>query len=271
MEAAERDLRSVASLYIGAACAALLFAGFVALGTWQVERRAWKLDLIARVEQRVHAPAAPAPTPDQWAQMSASTDEYRHLRISGNFLPEHETLVQATTARGAGFWVLVPLRMADDSVVLVNRGFVPPEGRDRALRTSPETQGGTTITGLVRMTEPAGAFLRRNDPAADRWYSRDVQAIAQARGLTRVAPYFLDADATTQPEATLPGVPVGGLTVISFPNSHLVYAITWYALALMVAGATWRVGREEWRLRKCRSTTLGTDDANAKRKVASQD
>jgi surfeit locus 1 family protein len=270
MEAAGRDLRSVASLYIGAACAALLFAGFVALGTWQIERRAWKLDLIARVEQRVHAPAAPAPTPDQWARMNAATDEYRHLRLSGSFLSEHEALVQATTARGAGFWVLVPLRTADGSVVLVNRGFVPPEGRDRAMRASPEAQGEITVTGLVRMTEPGGAFLRHNDPALDRWYSRDVQAIAQARGLLRIAPYFLDADATTPPDATPPGAPIGGLTVISFPNSHLVYAITWYALALMVAGATWRVGREEWHLRR-RRVAPGIDDVDERRKVVSQD
>ncbi|MDB5653910.1 MAG: Surfeit locus 1 family protein, partial [Tardiphaga sp.] len=84
-------------------------------------------------------------------------------------------------------------------------------------------------TGLLRVSEPKGGFLRSNDPAADRWFSRDVAAIAQKRGLAEVAPYFIDA-------AAVPGVavPVGGLTVISLPNNHLVYAITWFVLAAMV-------------------------------------
>ena len=53
-----------------------------------------------------------------------------------------------------------------------------------------------------------------------------------------MAPYFIDADATN----VAPDAPVGGLTVVSFPNNHLVYAITWYALAALVAAAAvWRV------------------------------
>ncbi len=84
------------------------------------------------------------------------------------------------------------------------------------------------------MTEPQGRFLRSNDPAQDRWYSRDVAAIAATRALTGVAPYFIDAEAGTDPEAW----PRGGLTVLDFPNNHLVYALTWFSLALMLAGAT---------------------------------
>jgi surfeit locus 1 family protein len=101
------------------------------------------------------------------------------------------------------------------------------------------------------MTEPGGAFLRRNNAAANRWYSRDVQAIAMARGLSRVAPYFIDADAVPRAAAdsshTPESSPVGGLTVIAFHNNHLVYAITWYTLALMAVGGAWLAVREERR------------------------
>ncbi|MEJ8853189.1 SURF1 family protein [Variovorax robiniae] len=229
-----------------AAVAVLLFAGFIALGTWQVERRAWKLDLIERVEQRVHAPAVAAPGPASWPTVSAARDEYRHVRVSGTFLHDRETLVQAVTTLGAGFWVLTPLRQSHDGhVVLVNRGFVPPEARERAARSAMEPAGETSVTGLLRMTEPKGGFLRSNDAAGGRWYSRDVQAIAAARGLADVAPYFIDADGT--PAAGERDWPVGGLTVIRFQNNHLVYALTWYALALMVAAAAWRVWREQKR------------------------
>lgn len=54
--------------------------------------------------------------------------------------------------------------------------------------------------------------------------------LRKKRGLSAVAPYFIDADAAVNPG----GLPVGGLTVIHFPNNHLVYAITWYGLAAMV-------------------------------------
>ena len=130
------------------------------------------------------------------------------------------------------------------AVVLVNRGFVPADMRDRAARAATEPAGDVTVTGLLRLTEPGGGFLRRNDAAGDRWFSRDVEAIAAARGLTNVAPYFVDADAASNPAEPLP---VGGLTVIAFHNSHLVYAITWYGLALMVVGGAWLVRRESRR------------------------
>lgn len=245
-------------MLVAAFGAFLLFAGFVALGTWQLERRIWKLDLIFRVEQRVHAPAVMAPTASQWARLTAANSEYRHLRAIGTFLNGSATLVQATTELGAGFWVLTPLRQADGSVILVNRGFVPlagrpPEWRDRAALGADEPTGTATVTGLLRMTEPGGAFLRQNNAPANRWYSRDVQAIATARGLSRVAPYFIDAaavpDAASGSPRTPDSGPVGGLTVIAFHNNHLVYAITWYTLALMVAGGAWLAVREERRAR----------------------
>ncbi len=205
----------------------------IGLGTWQIERRAWKLDLIARVDARVHAAPVSAPGPADWAMVGVD-DAYRHVCLSGAFLDGEETLVQAVTEEGAGFWVLTPLRRADGSVVLVNRGFVPGERKDPATRRDGQIAGEATVTGLLRLTEPGGAFLRSNAPRDGRWYSRDVAAIAAARGLSHVAPYFVDADATP---ANPGGLPIGGLTVIAFPNNHLVYAITWFAMALMLAAA----------------------------------
>ena len=263
----ERGPRSVVLRVVLAFCALLLFAGFVALGTWQVDRRAWKLDLIERVAQRVHAPAVDAPGVAAWPQINAAADEYRHVRLTGTFLHDRETLVQATTERGAGFWVLTPLRQADGRSVLVNRGFVPPERTDRGARGA-EPAGEVTVTGLLRMSEPSGVFPRKNDPATDRWYARDVTAIAARRGVADVAPYFVDAEAGPAPAAPTPNAetawPVGGLTVIAFHNSHLVYALTWYALALMVAiGAGYAVREERRAARRRLSARHGENASSA--------
>jgi len=220
--------------------------GLLSLGIWQIERRAWKLDLIERVDERVHAAPQAAPGPTGWPSINAKNDEYRRITAAGHFRNDRETLVTAVTNDGSGYWVVTPLETTDGFTVLVNRGFVPPNRRDPASRAAGQVNGEVSVTGLLRLTEPKGAFLRSNDPVADRWFSRDVQAIAAARNLANVAPYFIDADATPNPG----GLPIGGLTVVAFHNNHLVYALTWLTLALMLAVAAIRVGREEVLLRR---------------------
>lgn len=213
--------------------AALLFAGFVALGVWQLQRLAWKTELIARVEARIHAAAAPAPGPAQWSSVTREGDEYRRVQARGVFLPGRDTFVQAVTELGAGYWVLTPLRTDQGFVVLVNRGFVPTERRSAP---TPPPAGEQQVVGLLRITEPHGGFLRANAPAEDRWRSRDVSQIAARRGLGEVAPYFIDAAANGAAAAW----PRAGLTVVRFANSHLVYALTWFGLALATL-AGWRI------------------------------
>lgn len=169
----------------------------------------------------VAEPVAP-PAPGAWSPQAA----YTRVSVQGTYLHDRETLVQAVTERGAGFWVLTPLQ-TQAGTILVNRGFVPTERKDAARRPSGQVDGPIRVTGLLRASEPGGAFLRQNAPGDGRWYSRDVEAMARAQGLTPpVAPYFIDADATANPG----GLPIGGLTVITFRNSHLTYALTWFGL-----------------------------------------
>ncbi|WP_240545077.1 SURF1 family protein [Sinorhizobium fredii] len=222
--------RSRLSLAILTVIGLLLVAGLLALGTWQVKRLSWKLDLVARVEERVHAAPVLPPSRSGWADISAARDEYRRVRARGRFLNE-ETLVYAATELGAGYWVMTPLALDDGTTVLVNRGFVPADKREASTRPQGRVEGDTEVTGLMRMDEPEDSLLRSNKPQEERWYSRDVGAIAMARGLSDVAPYFIDADATPNPG----GLPVGGLTRVVFSNNHLVYAVTWYCLAAMSA------------------------------------
>ena len=243
-----------------AICGCLLVFAFMALGTWQLKRLQWKLDLIERVDQRAHAPAVPAPA--QWQRVTIDADEYRHVSVTGTFLYPLTVRVQASTELGSGFWVLTPLRSDDGSIVLINRGFIGANVQASDERTVGSDAGISIVTGLLRMSEPGGGFLRHNDPSSNRWYSRDVQAIAAARGLTFVAPYFIDADATkispnqqTAGTVSLSTQPVAGLTVIAFHNNHLVYALTWYALALMLASAGLWVAREDLRLLRLSNRT----------------
>ncbi|EJN06338.1 SURF1 family protein [Phyllobacterium sp. YR531] len=215
-----------------------------ALGIWQLERRTWKLDLINQVDQRVHAPVKQAPGPDLWAEINAKDFAYLHVTASGRFLDKPATLVQAVTARGSGFWVLSPFQSNSGFTVLINRGFIPTEKAADGWR--PNNLSFTSVSGLLRITEPAGGFLRNNDPTSNRWYSRDVAAIATTQSLDVSAPYFIDAEAN----AAHTQLPIGGLTVVAFSNNHLVYALTWFGMALLLGLAFILIGRNELKARR---------------------
>lgn len=252
--------RRLAALLLFDTAALAFVSVLAALALWQVERRAWKLDLIARIEARVGAAPTAASGRERWADLSAASDEYRRVTVTGTWLDVRPALVQAVTELGGGYWVVAPLARDDGTTVLVNRGFVPAEARDPAgWRSLP--RGADTVTGLLRLPEPNGAFLRTNDPTGDRWFSRDVVAIAASRGLGDVAPYFLDAE-------RLPGQggwPAAGLTALRFTNNHLVYAITWGALALMAAAAAVLVNLDILRSGQLRS--FGADRRAGRSKV----
>lgn len=217
------------------------FVSLILLGNWQLDRRIWKLDLIERVETRVHASPKSAPAAE--LAVSKDADEYQRVAVTGSFLGGKDTLVVAATALGSGYWVMTPFQRVDQSIVLINRGFI-----SQGVQAAPALTDPQQVVGLLRMTEPKGSVVRANDAALDRWYSRDVAAIAASHELI-AAPYFIDAEKRDSAQTPLPldvsQHPVGGLTVVKFYNSHLVYAVTWYGLALMIIVGAVIVIREE--------------------------
>ena len=131
---------------------------------------------------------------------------------------------------GPGYLVMTPLKLADGATVLVNRGFVPEA--QKAAAGDGLGGGETTVVGLMRASETRNWFTPSDDPASGQWFTRDVAAIARAEGLTRTAPFFIDADAGPDPAA----LPEGGETILAFPNNHLSYALTWFGMAAALVG-----------------------------------
>ncbi|KIQ04667.1 surfeit locus 1 family protein [Agrobacterium tumefaciens] len=218
----------------------ILTGCLLALGTWQVNRLAWKKDLVARVEERAHASPVEAPAASEWPALTDPAQyEYRRVKITGTFRHQDEVQVYTVTDLGPGYWVLTPLERQDGTRIIINRGFVPTDKRAPETRDEGEVAGTVEIVGLMRAPETGGLFLRTNDPQNDRWYSRNIAQITDAKKIENAAPFYIDADATANPG----GLPVGGKTMLTFPNNHLSYAITWYILAGMVVAAGWYVMR----------------------------
>ncbi len=194
------------------------------LGTWQLQRLHWKEGLIAAREAGMVA--APVPLPTTLA--AAATLEYRHVRVTGRFRHDRTLYLHAIAADGApGYHVLTPLVLGDGAVLMVDRGFVPPDRKDPATRAAADASGEATVTGILRLPPAPGWFVPDNRPDRNEWFFIDLPAMAAAAKVGTVLPFYVDADATPNPG----GYPVGGQTVIDLPNNHLQYAITWYALA----------------------------------------
>ena len=217
----------------------------LALGTWQLERKTWKESLIQTVNARLGSPPLDLPPPSEWQGLNQADAEYRRVKLRADFQHDQEILVQAAKSAfrkdvsGIGYWVFTPARVRD-SLVLVNRGFVPESRRDPATR--PEGQvTGLEITGVLRWPETSGWFTPSDDPARNRFYARDPGAIARARGWDHVAPFYIEQEAPVPPG----GLPHPSPLSVQLRNDHLQYAITWYSLAAVLIGvfAVWMHGR----------------------------
>lgn len=225
------------SLVVPGILAAVAFAILVSLGVWQVERLQWKEALIARVAAGMDAEPVAAPGPEEWPALDLGEAEYRPVTVSGRYLNDREAHVIFTLtapkgpAGGLGYMVMTPFETDDGWIVYVNRGFTPRERKDPATRAEGLIEGETTVAGLLREAHMRPWFAPGDNPDANEWISRSPAAFAEAGDLPAdtVAPYIIDAFA----DPALPGgLPQGGETLVSFPNSHLGYAVTWFGLAL---------------------------------------
>ncbi|MEM1412759.1 MAG: SURF1 family protein [Pseudomonadota bacterium] len=205
--------------------AGLVFFSCILLGNWQLRRLDWKLDLIEAVESRVNQPARPLPR----GPVNDSDHAYLRIEISGRYVHEHTYRVKALTELGGGNWLLTPLQ-TERGHIWVNRGFIPTRLPPNAWH---RPDGNVRVEGLLRMTEPGGTLLEDNDPAGGRWVSRDIAALQRDSGLFGPEDFFIDANHQGAPDSW----PRGGLTRIDFRNTHLTYALTWYAMAIMLAAA----------------------------------
>ena len=131
--------------------AAIGIAGFTSLGIWQVKRLHWKLDLIERVDSRIHADPVPAPGPEAWSTINAEDDEYTRVSLTGRFLNDEAVMIYTPSDYGPADYVLTPFERDDGTIVMVNRGVVPLE-RAQASDFA-RIEGETTVTGLLRMSE----------------------------------------------------------------------------------------------------------------------
>jgi surfeit locus 1 family protein len=228
----------------------------IGLGTWQMQRRAWKDELIRTIRARTTAEPMP---PSAWLELHcqradrvglARSCDYTPVRLRGRFDHANERHVftglsgQQGGMDGPGYWIFTPFWLAEHTGwTLVNRGFVPQDRREATKREDGQLPGEVEIVGVIRTAQVRRWFDGKNDRASNVWYVRDPFELLEAgrptsawdwRPLGGPDPLSFYIDQVTP-------VPNGGLPLplaprVEVPNRHLQYAITWYGLAAALIG-----------------------------------
>jgi len=239
--------RRLAGLAVPALITFIGLAVLVSLGLWQVERLNWKQGLIDTLSERLTRAPVELPPVAEWAKLNAADAEFRRVRFAAELLNDREALVHTAGSplrpdvSGSGYWVMTPARLADGSIVMVNRGFVPEGRQNPATRREGQVAGVTELVGVLRWPETRGMFTPADDPARNLWFIRDHAAIAAAKGAGPVGPFYVDLEGPQPPG----GLPRAGALRVSLPNNHLQYAVTWFGLALTLLAVflVWAVRR----------------------------
>jgi surfeit locus 1 family protein len=223
---------------LGPAVAAVAaFAVLIGLGFWQLERKAWKEDLIDAIGRKLAAAPVDLPPASEWARLDRGEWEFRRVRVTGELENDREALVYTTgsTLRadtsGPGYWVFTPAQTRD-GLVPVDRGFVPLDRKDVATRIAGQRSVPVEIVGVLRWPDARSWFTPNDDPAKNIWFVRDPVAIAAGNHWGPAPPFYVEQEAPVPPG----GLPAPGNLVPNLPNNHLQYAITWFGLAAVLAG-----------------------------------
>jgi surfeit locus 1 family protein len=221
-----------------------IFAFTLGLGVWQMERREWKRDILDRIAQN----QALAPTPlDELLKGDPLRREYGRISLSGTFQHDKEFHLAARSLKNdVGIQVVTPVRTDDGRIVLFDRGWVPSAKKEPAKRAEGQVAGKVELVGIVRRTQVQRQFAPDNVPDKNVWFHVDVPLMRKLAGGApdpRLDTFFLEADARPNPG----GLPIGGQTRLDIPNDHLQYALTWFGIALALAGVYlsyhWEHGR----------------------------
>lgn len=205
-----------------------VLALLLALGFWQLDRREWKHDLIATLEEREAASPVALPEPVEPAAL-----EFSRVALTGELLHERELYWTARTRDGvSGYHVLTPMRLEDGREVILDRGWLAPGDLERAGRQEALPEGEVTVVASVRSGGWDGpgwaSWLRPvNDPDGNRWLWPDLEAMADVTGLERpvTEAYFI-----AEP-GELPSPPLALGSGIELRDNHLQYAVFWFTMA----------------------------------------
>ena len=218
--------------YVGVAIVFAVACGF--LSNWQFTRNAERAEQLMLVAQNHDADPVPLREVIAPGGSLAAGDEWLPVALEGEYLAAEQILVRNRPHGGtAAFEVLVPFRLDDGRVLLIDRGWVPP-GEDQplpdAIPAPPE--GESTVIARLRPAEqlpvsgrsaPQGQVPSINPELVATLIS--PEAAADLEGSAYGVMVTEDPAPSARPTALAPPS--------EDPGPHLSYAIQWILFAVM--------------------------------------
>ncbi|MEL6573377.1 MAG: SURF1 family protein [Pseudomonadota bacterium] len=202
-------------LLLGIAGCAVL----ISLGTWQVQRLAWKEGILAEIDARMAQTPAPLDS-----SMTEAEDEYRRVTLSGTPTGEELHVLTSGTAAGTGYRVVAKVTLDDGTAILLDKGLLPLETKD-----APPPADPVQVTGTLLWPDDKHNTTPDPDLPKNIWFARNVPDMAAH---LNTAPFMVIASETTPPDPRVTPLPVNTANI---KNDHLEYAITWFLLAAVWA------------------------------------
>ena len=214
--------------------------GMVLLGRWQLHRARehGKVPVERALQAQLHA------TPKPLAQVITARETFPKVAVgvrvtaTGHWDGAHRLLITGRQLNGrTGYWVLVPLRLADGSALPVVRGWVagpadPAAAGPISSPSDPTGAGSVQVIGLLEPSEPPIELA----PGKSSGLPADQLARIAATDLVNRWPYPLITGFVVQqsqspatgpaPSPVPPPSPDGGLDLL-----NVFYAIQWWLFA----------------------------------------
>lgn len=205
-------------------------AVLIMLGLWQLDRLAWKTELIDSFNERANA-AAILP-PDVAADLTQL--EFHNLALFGRFMHDRELYLTGRTYEGnAGFHVVTPFRTDQGKIIFVNRGWVSESYREPETRQFSVKDEEVSLRAVLRLPQQKGYFVPENEPENGFWFTLKPDEMAEFQNLNQaVRTYYADQVRTSE----VLTLPIAAEIDIDVRNTHLNYALTWFGVALSLIG-----------------------------------
>jgi len=192
---------------------------FCTLGTWQLYRLQWKLELISEITFGLDS------SPIEYSNVIKKN--YQRVKAKGKFDFDKQIYLYSLNDNGKpGYDVVTPFRTNKNENVLINRGWINKELKNNPSINS-KADSEQKIVGLLRKIYKPNIFKPENDLKNNIWFSINLEDFKEATGEQfNEFVIFLEDN---QVKAPLPKK-----ISIDVPNNHLKYAITWYAISISI-------------------------------------
>ena len=192
----------------------------LSLGMWQLQRLAWKQELLRAIESKILAPAVEIPQtvlPDAHSLLP--------VRAEGRYKGDTVRVLVSQKIYGAGYRLITAFELVDGRTIMLDRGFTSVR---LEMPSTPEGRG--QVIGNLQWPQEIDSFTPENDLAANIWFARDVARLADHLKAEPVLLVLRDSSFETEVATPLPKM------TANIPNDHMNYAITWFSLALIWLG-----------------------------------